>query len=228
MATQADPEAEFQCELQAFENDIDEVVQCFYIWRTVHAEARKKKRVHDLLNRNAGFWNVALGSIQANSLIALGRIFDHSHDSHNLKRLLKLIERNPAIFSKAALRKRKEKDLANALHLVGDFMDRVKEPAASDCKWLEDFVKQRRTVYGKCYKQIRDKHYAHKQRGDITVFVAQSDRRELAKLVTDLNNLHGAIWHWYRNGVKPQKLHLSRTAGKDVVMRTEKFLRSLP
>ena len=84
MANQADPEAEFQSELQAFENDIDEVVQCFYIWRTVHAEARKRKRVYDLLNRNAGFWNVALGSIQANSLIALGRIFDHSHDSHNL------------------------------------------------------------------------------------------------------------------------------------------------
>lgn len=157
-----------------------------------------------------------------------GEIFDHSHDSHNVKRLLKLIERNPSIFSKAALRKRKEKDLANALHLVDDFMDSVKEPTASDFKWLEDFVKQRRKVYGKCYKQIRDKHYAHKQRGDITVFVAQSDKRELARLVTDLNNLHGAIWHWYRNGVKPQKLHLSRSAGKDVVTRTEKLLRSLP
>jgi len=46
----------------------------------------------------------------------MGRIFDffdNSHDSHNVKRLLKLIERNPAIFSKAALRKRKEKDLAS-------------------------------------------------------------------------------------------------------------------
>jgi hypothetical protein len=228
MANQTDLEAEFQKELQAFENDIDEVVQCFYIWRTVHAAARESRRVYDLLNRNAGFWNVAIGSIQANSLIALGRIFDHSHDSHNVKRLLKLVERNPAIFSKAALRKRKEKDLANALHLVDNVMKDVKEPTLSDFKWLDEFVKRRRKIYGKCYKQIRDKHYAHKQRGGVTVFVAQSDRRELAKLVTDLNNLHGAIWHWYRNGVKPQKLKLSRTAGKDVVKRTEKFIRSLP
>jgi hypothetical protein len=228
MANQVDHEVEFQKELQALENDIDEVVQCFYIWRTVHASARKSRRVFELLNRNAGFWNAALGSVQANSLIALGRIFDNSHDSHNVKRLLKLIERNPAIFSKAALRKRKEKDLVNSPHLVDDFMESVKESTSSDFKWLEDFVKQRRKVYGKCYKQIRDKHYAHKQRGDITVFVAQSDKRELAELVTDLNNLHGVIWHWYRNGVKPQNLRLSRTAGKDVVKMMEKFLRSLP
>ena len=72
MANQADPEAGFQNELRVFDNDVDEVVQCFYIWRTVHAAARKNRRVYDLLNRNAGFWVVALGSIQANSLIALG------------------------------------------------------------------------------------------------------------------------------------------------------------
>ena len=113
MANQADPEAEFQNELRVFDNDVDEVVQCFYIWRTVHAAARKSRRVYDLLNQNAGFWVVALGSIQANSLIALGRIFDNSRDSHNIGRLLKLIEMNPSIFSRAALRKRKEKDLAN-------------------------------------------------------------------------------------------------------------------
>ena len=118
--------------------------------------------------------------------------------------------------------------MVNAPHLVDNVMKDVKEPTLSDFKWLDEFVKQRRKIYGECYKQIRDKHYAHKQRGGVAVSVAQSDRVELAKLVTDLNNLHGAIWHWYRNGVKPQKLKQSRSAGKDVVKRTEKFIRSLP
>ena len=49
------PTAEFENELRAFDNDVDEVVQCFYIWRTVHAAARRSRRVHDVLNRNAGF-----------------------------------------------------------------------------------------------------------------------------------------------------------------------------
>jgi hypothetical protein len=227
MANQADPEVEFQNELRVFENDVDEVVQCFYIWRTVHAAARKSRRVYDLLNRNAGFWVVALGSIQANSLIALGRIFDNSRDSHNIGRLLKLIEKNPSIFSKAALRKRKEKDLANALRLVDNVMKDVKEPTASDFKWLNEFVEKRRKIYGKCYKQIRDKRYAHKQRMDMSALVAQTNTRELAKLVTDLSNLHGILWHWYRNGVKPQTVRLRKTAGADIVKMTQKFVRSL-
>lgn len=80
---------------------------------------------------------MALGSIQANSLIALGRIFDRGKDTHNVGRLLRLAAKNPAIFSKAALRQRKEKDLANASHLVDDFMKDVKEATTSDFKRLE-------------------------------------------------------------------------------------------
>jgi hypothetical protein len=30
---------------------------------------------------------------------------------------------------------------------------------------------------------------------DISAFVAQTNMRELAKLVTDLSDLHGILWH---------------------------------
>jgi|SRR5450631_2563118 len=120
------PEAEFEQELQAFDNDVDEVVQCFYIWRTVHAVARRSRKVYDLLNRN-GFWVVALGSIQANSLIALGRIFDRDPRTHNVRRLLQLAENNRTLFSKAAIRQRKNKDLANASHLIDDYISNVRD-----------------------------------------------------------------------------------------------------
>jgi len=220
-------EAEFQNELRVFDNDVDEVIQCFYIWRTVHAAARKSRRIHDLLNRNAGFWVVALGSIQANSLIALGRIFDRGKDTHNVGRLLRLAAKNPAIFSKVALRQRKEKDLANAIHLVDDFMKDVKEPTTSDFRRLERFVEARRKVYEKCYKQIRDKRYAHKQRMDMSGIFARTNTRELARLVTDLSKLHNVLWHWYRNGVRPRTSRLRGTGGKAIQRKTVKFLESL-
>jgi len=223
----SNPEAEFQNELRVFDNDVDEAIQCFYIWRTVHAAARKSRRIHDLLNRDAGFWVVALGSIQANSLIALGRIFDRGKDTHNVGRLLRLAAKNPAIFSKAALRQRKEKDLANASHLVDDFMKDVKEPNASDFKRLEQFVEVRRQVYEKCYKQIRDKRYAHKQRMDMSGIFARTNTRELARLVTDLSKLHNVLWHWYRNGVRPRTSRLRGTGGKEIQRKTLKFLESL-
>jgi hypothetical protein len=170
---------------------------------------------------------VALGSIQANSLIALGRIFDRGKDTHNVGRLLRLAAKNPVIFSKAALRQRKEKDLANASHLVDDFMKDVKEPKSSDFKRLEQFVEVRRKVYEKCYKQIRDKRYAHKQRMDMSGIFARTNTRELAGLVTDLSKLHNVLWHWYRNGVRPRTSRLRDTAGKEIQRTTLKFLRSL-
>jgi AbiU2 len=214
-------------ELREFDNDIDEVIQCFYIWRTIHAAARKSRRVYDLLNRNAGFWVVALGSIQTNSLIALGRIFDRGKDTHNVGRLLRLAAKNPAIFSKAALRHRKEKDLANTSHLVDDFMRDVKEPTTSDFTRLGQFVDARRKVYEKCYKQLRDKRYAHKQRTDMSGIFARTNTRELARLVTDLSKLHRVLWDWYHNGMKPRTSRLRGTAGKQIERDTRKFLKSL-
>jgi len=227
-----DPEAEFEYELQVFDNDVDEVIQCFYIWRTVHAEARKNRRVYDLLNRNAGFWNVALGSIQANSLIALGRIFDCGRDTYNVSRVLRLAAKNPAIFSKAAFRQRKERDFANAtnvnaLRAIDELMERAKEPKPSDFKRLEKFVEARRKVYRKCYKQIRDKRYAHKERTDMSNVFAQTNIRELARLVTDLRKLHRVLWDWYCNGMTPRPSHLRGTAGEQIQKRTQKFLQSL-
>jgi uncharacterized protein YbaA (DUF1428 family) len=219
--------AEFEQELQVFDNDVDEVVQCFYIWRTVHAAARTSRKVYDLLNRNAGFWVVALGSIQANSLIALGRIFDKGKDTHNLRRLLKLAEKNKVIFSKDAVRQRKTKDLANASHLIDDYMSNVQDPTPSDFNRLQLFVDARRKVYERCYKQLRDKRYAHKERTNISGFVAQTNLQELARLVTDLRKLHRVLWDWHRNGLKPRTSRLRGTAGKQIQRDTRKFLKSL-
>src|SRR5258708_33417891 len=107
-----------------------------------------------------------------------GTTFDNSRDSHNIGRLLKLIEKNPSIFSTAALRKRKEKDLANALRLVDNVMKDGKEPTASDFKWLNEFVEKRRKIYGKCYKRIGDKRYAHKQRMTSMASDVQTNTRQ--------------------------------------------------
>lgn len=222
-----DPEAEFEQELQAFDNDVDEAVQCFYIWRTVHAAARTSRKVFDMLNRNAGFWVVALGSIQANSLIALGRIFDTAKRTHNVRRLLKLAEENKALFSKEAVRQRKSKILANDSRLLDEYMKNVQDPTPSDFKRLQSFVDARRSVYERCYKQLRDKRYAHKERTNISGFVAQTNIQELGRLITDLRKLHRVLWDWQQNGMKPLTSRLRGTAGREIRRDTRKFLKSL-
>ncbi len=223
----SDPAVEFENELRIFDNDMDEIVQCFYIWRTVHAAARRSPKVYDMLNRNSGFWNVALGSIQANSLIALGRIFDKDSRTHNVKRLLKLAEDNPAVFAKHAVRQRKNKILANNSSLLEDYMRNVHDPSPSDFKRLQSFVDARRKVYERCYKHLRDKRYAHRERTNISGFFAQTDIRELAQLVTDLSKLHRVLWDWQQNGIRPRTSRLRGTAGKQIRRDTLKLVKSL-
>jgi hypothetical protein len=223
----SDPAVEFESELRIFDSDVDEVVQCFYIWRTVHAAARRSRKVYDMLNRNSSFWNVALGSIQANSLIALGRIFDKDPRTHNVKRLLKLAEENPAVFSKNAVRERKSKILANNSSLLEDYMRNVHDPSLADFKRLQSFVDARRKVYERCYKHLRDRRYAHRERTNISGFFAQTDIRELAQLVTDLSKLHRVLWDWQQNGIRPRTSRLRGKAGKQIRRDTLKFVKSL-
>ena len=118
---------EFDEELRAFENDVDVAIQCFYTWLTIDRTARKSRMVYDMLNRNAGFWVLAMDSIYTNSLIALGRIFDRGKRTHNVRRLLNLAEANISLFSKDAVRERKKKVLSNASHLEF-FMSDVQYP----------------------------------------------------------------------------------------------------
>ena len=112
--------------------------------------------------------------------------------------------------------------LESTIHIIG-----ISKPTTSDFKRLERFVEVWRKIYEKCYKQIRDKRYAHKQRMDMSAIFAQTNTRELARLVTDLSKLHRVVWDWYRNGVKPRTSHLRGRAGNEIQKRTLKFLQSL-
>jgi hypothetical protein len=222
-----DPETEFERELQMFGKDADVATQCFYVWVTVHDAARKNLKLYHLLGRDA-FWNLAVGSIQANSLIALGRIFDTDTRSHRIERLLKLAEKNTDIFSKAALRKRKLKQAANSHEWIDDFMrGNIYVPKASDLKRWRSFVEARRKVYASCYKQLRDKVYAHKDRTDITGFVGRTNIRELGRLVSDMYQLHDVLRDLLQDGRKPQLRPLRHVAGHKIQLDTRKFLRSL-
>ena len=222
-----DQEARFEYELLVFENEVREAMRCFYIWRTLKKPPKSQKLFHQL-TRNAEFWNTVRNSVQSSSLIVLGRIFD-KNKTNNIERLLNLTKSSSAIFSKAAFRQRKEKQNPSASHIVDDLMKRVKEPTGADFKELEEFVAARRRVYAKCYGQIRDKRYAHRERVDLSAVYALTNTTELSKLLTDLKKLHDELWHWYHNGVKPQMRHrTSSTTGKDIEKRALKLLQSLP
>lgn len=226
----SDQEKRFEYELLVFESEVYEATRCFYIWRALKKAAPKSQKLFHQLNRNAEFWNTVDNSVQSNSLIVVGRIFDEDSRTNSVGRLLRFAKSCSAIFSKAAFRQRKEKQNPNANHIVDDLMKRVKEPTGADFRQLEEFVVARRRVYEKCYKQIRNQRYAHRQREvDLSGVYALTNTTELSKLLTDLEKLHDELWHWYRNGIKPQiRRRTSSATGEEIEKRTLKLLRSLP
>jgi len=100
-------------------------------------------------------------------------------------------------------------------------------PKASDFKRWRSFVESRRKVYESCYKQLRNKVYAHKDRMDIAAFVAKTNIRELGRLVSDMYQLHDALRDLLQNGRKPQLRPLRHSASHRIEQDTHKFLKSL-
>jgi len=210
------PETQFERELEVFRKEVEEAVQSFYAWHTVHSVARNDKQVYSILNRYAAFWNLTLRALQTNSLIALGRIFDNDRRSHRVYRLLELAEANPEIFSKGSLDKRKRNQSADSGEWIGDYMRDVYLPTARDFKRLRRYLDARRSTYDNNYKDLRDKFFSHKDRVDVTGFFAHTNIRELEQLLVFFGRLHDGLWELFQNGRKPN-LRLVRYSTKSIL-----------
>lgn len=208
-----DPEVEFRRELEVFGNEIEEAIQCFYAEQTIHNCARKDESVYHALNRNAMFWNLTCRALQANAIIVLGRIFDRHSQAHTLNRLFELATQNPSIFSKEALERRKR---PQAGEYTAEFVRTAYVPKKCDFKRLQSFADKHRAIYNRCYADLRNKFFAHRERIDSTATFANAEVRVLGQLLVFLRQLHDALWQLLMNGRKPV-LRPARHSGRRIL-----------
>lgn len=208
-----DPEIEFKRELEVFGNEVEETIQCFYAEQTIRNVARQDQNVHRALNRNAPFWNLACRALQANAVIVLGRIFDRDSRAHTLNRLLQLATRNPGIFSRTALERRK---LPHAGERIAEFMRTAYIPKKRDFQRLQRYAENQRAIYNGRYLDLRNKFLAHRERVDLTAAFANANIRRLGRLLVFLDQIHGALWQLFMNGRKPV-LHPARHSGQRIL-----------
>ena len=176
-----DAESEFRSELEIFDNEVEEAIQCFYAEQAIHNVGRKNRSVYEALNRNAAFWNLTSRAFQANALIVLGRIFDKDSRTHSIQRLLNLAVNHPEVFSRPALEKRKR---PQAGKWTDEFMRTVYLPTKHDFGRLKQYADKQRAIYEEEYKHLRDKVFAHKERMDMTVAFAGASIPRLERLLT--------------------------------------------
>ena len=199
-------DAQFESELEVFRSEVQAGTQCFYAYLAVHAVAADHKSVHRLLNQAPLFWNTCLGALQTAAFVALGRVFDQDPRSHNLDRLLRIAQENPKMFSKEALARRKQGANPEPPEWLDNYLQDAYVPTKSDFLRIRAHVTKKRKIYDKCYRHLRNKVFAHKEvteQEEVSALFARTNIRELQRLFTFLDSLHGALWQLFINGQKP-------------------------
>jgi hypothetical protein len=198
-------EEQFQNELEVFRTEAEAGTQFFYAYLTVHAVAGGDNQVHRTLNAAPLFWNTALGALQTATFIALGRVFDQN-SPHNIDKVLGIAQKHPEIFGKAALEKRKLSSSRTRPDWLDEYLEGVYVPKASDFRRLRRYVKEKRAIYDRSYRDLRRKVFAHNElseRAAVEALFARTNIRELQRLFAFLNSFHETMWQLFLNGRKP-------------------------
>jgi len=214
------PEARFERELKNFGSEVEQGTRCYFALLVMNDVASHDKRVRAFLNRTPMFWNTCAGALQASTFIALGRIFDLT-SRHNLESLLRMAERDPQIFSKAALKRRKQAVETKGPECLDDYLQSTYEPTPKDLSRLRVKTESWRQVYDKKYRPLRSKYFAHRVvlgEAETAALFGKGTNPELQRLFRFLGSLYHALLSLFFDGRKP----VLRPARYSVVRMREK------
>jgi len=200
-----DPQQSFTHELEIFRAEAEAGAQFLYANLAVNAILARDKKALNAVNRTPLFWKTNMGALQTAFFIVLGRVFDQQ-SRHNIDSLLKIAQKNIAIFSKAALAERKRRASHNADEWLSDYLKDAYEPTNADFRLLRKQVTRYRKIYEKNYRDIRSKIFAHKEISETTEveeLFSKTNIRELQKVFVFVNSLCEALWQLLHNGKKP-------------------------
>jgi hypothetical protein len=198
-------ERQFENELETFRRDAEAAAQFFYAYLAIHEVAKRHRSVLAFLNKNALWWNTVAGSLQMSALISVHRIFNN-RSRHNVDSLLRVAETNSSIFSKQALRQRKQGNAQSEPDWLDAYMRDVYEPTTRDFKRIRAHVTKYKQLYESNYAGLRNKVYAHTVASDpqdVQALVARTSIREMQWMFVFPLKLYETFQQLYDNGRKP-------------------------
>lgn len=199
------PEARFERELEHLRRDCNSAIQYLYVWLAFNDYLSESKQALAAINRTPLFWLANMSALQASLFITLGRIFDKNPKSHSIDRLLREAIKNPAIFSKASLARRKHRQSPGA-KWIRSHVSSAYIPTSADFRRLRRFVQAKRKIYGAAYGRIRHKVFAHNASGSsqkTDALFAKTKVGEIQRLLASLKAFYETMFQLYMNGQKP-------------------------
>jgi len=148
-------EGTFWRNAQLLSTEIENASIIFHTWEELNRLALKDADVFNALNADALFWLTQRHSMQSALFMTLGRIFDSSESAISIHKIVRDVIANTALFSKEALKKRKEHT-----GLTAEQIDRAIEEAwiptgPSALRSLKKELTKRAVLFNKIYLPIR-------------------------------------------------------------------------
>ncbi|KND49254.1 MAG: hypothetical protein AB203_02565 [Parcubacteria bacterium C7867-008] len=164
-----------------------------------------RKGVLEAMDRTPTFWNTVLSSLQHSTFITLGRIFGTGR--HDFNKLLRSIQDNKVMFTKAAFSERWENnpDKGQLGNYLQTYLKHVYEPSQQDFDDLVAHFQKQRDQYESIYRDIRH-HFGHRlyiRNEEIEKLFNAVNIVELEKFCVNLEALWDALWNQYHNGRGP-------------------------
>jgi hypothetical protein len=194
---------------QVIRGDLDAAIKSNTAYLKIHALAADNREIFDEYNRFAEFWTLNTFALQTTFFIVFGRIFDPRADSYSIQKLVEATIANPALFSKAALRKRK-RDHSRIAGQDPDwlvaFVKNAWEPTSADLLPLRAELNPHHDKSKAIYQPIRHRVYAHRSIEDGAAISALFDRTlisDIGEILCFLDTLLSVIWEMAWNGRHP-------------------------
>lgn len=187
------------------------------------------------ISRYPELWTTLLYSLQTTFFISFGRLFDKSGDALSIVRLVDTAIKNPQIFSKAALLRRKRFDC----RIVGEdpewltkYIADAWEPTGSDLKPLITALAPHCEKFKQVYAPIRNEIYAHrskKNEEEVYVHFGKTLIGDVDYILRFVHTLLVALQELVSNGRKPDLINFTDYEAyvRRVSAEVEAFIRRL-
>jgi hypothetical protein len=216
--------------------DVEVAIKSNNTYLTIHNLVAAESEIYEEVNRHADFWNLNSYALQTTFFIAFGRIFDKRTDSFSVQRLVEATIKNPAFFSKSALRERKRETSkitdADPQWLV-DYVNAAWEPTAADLEPLRIALTPHYNKFTAIYQPIRHKYFAHRGMESEQAIAALFGKTLIGDIAEILRFLHTLLWAITEMAWNARPPDLGNSSDyeayvKSLNSKTQEFIRKLP
>lgn len=196
---------EFQQELRYLADEIYSATLSWHSYLTVNTEINANERLLDALNLYPSFWKITFHSLQQNTLLVLGRIFDKNNRSRSIQSIVRVCIEHPEFFSKEALKTRRITEDASVekAEWLNDWLNKAFIPKSDDFGELNVLVQGCITTWSSAYAALRNKLVAHRDKltkeGAAEIY-AKTRVAEITELLQRLHSIEQALVELCMNG----------------------------